>query len=63
MTAALLVLIIGITVAAAGLAGARRKGGATSVNRTVLYTMVALAAALLVWLAIMVLFVGPALSK
>jgi hypothetical protein len=63
MTAALLVIIIGISVAAVCLAGARRKGGSTSFNRTVLYTMVALIIALLIWLATMVLFVGPALQK
>jgi len=63
MTAALLVIIIGITVAALCLAGARRKGGATSFNRTVLYTMVALVVALLAWLAVMVLFAGPAISR
>jgi hypothetical protein len=63
MTAALLVIIIGISVAAVCLAGARKKGGRTSFNRTVLYTMVALIIALLIWLATMVLFVGPALQK
>lgn len=63
MNAALLVIIIGIAVAALGLAGARMKGGGTSLNRTILYTMLALMVALLIWLAVMVLFVGPPVPK
>ena len=63
VTAAFLVIIIGITVAAVCLAGARTKGGGTSFNRAVLYTMMALIVALLIWLTAMVLFVGPAPQK
>jgi hypothetical protein len=63
MSAALIIIIVGIAVAAICLAGARMKGGRASFNRTVLYTIVALLVALLIWLAIMVLFVGPAMRK
>lgn len=63
MFAGIIIIIIGIAVAAICLAGVRMKSGPASFNRTVLYTILALLAALLLWLAVMVLFVGPAMQK
>jgi hypothetical protein len=63
MPSSLLIIIIGIAIAALCLAGARMKGGGASFNRTVFYTILALLVALLLWLAIMVLFVGPAMRR
>lgn len=60
---ATLIIVIGIAVAAICLAGARMKGGQASFNRTVVYTIAALLVALIIWLAVMVLFVGPAMKR
>jgi hypothetical protein len=60
---ATLIIVIGIVVAAICLAGARMKGGQTSFNRTVVYTIAALLVALIIWLVVMVLFIGPAMKR
>jgi hypothetical protein len=39
------------------------EGGQASFNRTVFYTIATLLVALLLWLAAMVLFVGPAMRR
>lgn len=57
------IILFGIIVAAACLIGARRMGGKLPVLRTALYTLVALIIAFLLWLAVMAIFVGPAMKK
>jgi hypothetical protein len=39
------------------------EGGQGSFNRTVFYTIAALLVALIIWLAVMLVFVGPALKR
>ena len=60
---AILIVIIGIVVASACLIGAKKMGGSSPVMRTGLYTLFALVLALLLWLTVMVLFVGPAMKR